>query len=73
MGDLITEEGDWNEPLIRSNFILTNAEDILAISLGRGFSKDEIIWDLEPKGSFTVKSVYHLAYCPGRELSFGVS
>lgn len=61
VGDLITNDGDWNEELIRRNFIPSNVEDIFAILIGHSDRKDEIIWVLEKKCIFTVKSVYHLA------------
>lgn len=60
--DLMLENGEWNVPLIQSSFILADSEDILTIPLSRTDSKDEIIWNLEPKGVFSVKSAYHLAY-----------
>lgn len=38
-----------------------DAEDILAIPLGRNGEKDEIIWNLDSKGIFSVKNAYQFA------------
>lgn len=48
--------------LIKRNFTPLDVEDILEIPLGRRDYKGEIIGDLDPKGIFSVKSAYHLAY-----------
>lgn len=72
--DLIKEGQGWNEELIRGSFTPIDAEDILAIPIARGTSKDEIIWDMESKGHFTVKSAYHLAYSrASKKEAFGSS
>lgn len=59
--DLILVNGEWNEGLIKNLLIPSDVEDILEISLGNLRDKDEITWNLESKGVFSVKSAYHLA------------
>lgn len=61
VANLIRGDGLWNEALIRDLFWPTDAEDILNIPLNSSPSEDEIIWAPEKKGSFSVKSPYHLA------------
>lgn len=50
-----------NEALIIQNFSPQDVEDIINTPLGDKSVKDEIIWQTNKKGSFTVKSAYHLA------------
>lgn len=58
--ELILDNGDWNEPLIKNLFIPSDAGDILSIPLGLPSERDQIIWNAESKGFFSVKSAYHL-------------
>lgn len=46
--------------MIKENFNLVEAETILNLPLRKGKSKDEIIWNLDKRGMFSIKSVYHL-------------
>lgn len=59
--DLLLENGDWDSNRIRQNFLFSDVEDILAIPLGKNGEKDRIIWNLDSKGMFNVKSAYYLA------------
>lgn len=61
VSELINPNGEWNEEEVRRNFIPSDAEDILTIPIGTPQSKDEIIWAIDSKGVFKVKSAYHLA------------
>lgn len=58
---LILGNGEWNVPLIKDSFIPADAEEILSIPLGGQNRKDEVVWALDSKGVFSVKSAYHLA------------
>lgn len=58
--DLLKGNGEWNETLIKRVFIPSDAEDILVIPLGRPNESDELVWNVDPKGLFSVKSAYHL-------------
>lgn len=55
-----SDNGAWNEELIQKNFIPADAEFILQIQRPRGRQDDEIIWDLDNKGVFFVKTAYFL-------------
>lgn len=52
--------GKWNEPLILSSYMDVDATTILNIPTRNNMGDDEIIWNLDPKGKFSVKSVYRL-------------
>lgn len=47
--------------MIKECFSPLDAEDIINMPTGDKSAKDEIIWHLNKKGSFTVKSAYRLA------------
>lgn len=59
VNNLIKENDHWNDELIRGRFLSIDVDDILNIPLGSDWSKDEIIWALDNKGIFSVKSAYH--------------
>lgn len=59
---LIDANGSWKEIEIRDSFCLADAEVILSIPLGSKETKDSILSCLDPKGRFSVKNAYHLAY-----------
>lgn len=61
VSSLIREEGGWNEKLIKELFSDEDAEEILKIPLGSKNAMDEIMWAEHLKGSFSVKTAYHLA------------
>lgn len=61
VNSLLDENFAWKEESIRQNFSPLDAEDILNTALGNRLSKDEIIWSMDKKGIFSVKSAYHLA------------
>ena len=50
--------GFWNLPLLRSIFSMEEQQAILSIPLPRFAASDRLIWKLEPKGQYSVKSVY---------------
>lgn len=51
----------WNEELIYKSFRSDEAASICAIPLSARMPEDKMIWGLEPKGKYTVKSAYHWA------------
>lgn len=61
--DLMKDQGEWHEELIRSKFLQEDEEAILNISLPRTFFQDSILWhfDKKKKGIFTDKSGYQVA------------
>lgn len=59
--NMIKENGQWNEVLIRESLLPCDAVDILNIPLSRANLEDEIIWAINNKGKFSEKSAYHLA------------
>lgn len=61
VSELLNIHGGWDEDLIRRHFVASDVVDILSIPLGRAEEKDEIVWNLDSKGRFSVKSAYHLA------------
>lgn len=62
MAYLFSDNGGWNEELIQENFIPADAEFIPQIHRPRGRQDDEIIWDLDNKGVFSVKTAYFLGF-----------
>lgn len=59
--ELIKSNGEWDTTRIKREFLPLDEEDILAIPLSQTAGKDEIIWDTDSKGIFSVKSAYQLA------------
>ncbi|GER28347.1 ribonuclease H-like superfamily protein [Striga asiatica] len=56
---LFDESGTrWNANLIRNIFVEQDATAILSIPLQNLHQPDKLIWHLNPKGEFTVKSAY---------------
>ncbi|KAL0313379.1 UNVERIFIED_CONTAM: hypothetical protein Sradi_5737200 [Sesamum radiatum] len=53
---LITEEGRWNEELIKTVFVAEDAEAILNISIMEG--ADTLSWYYERHGCFTARSTF---------------
>lgn len=49
--------------MIHANFLHDNAKAMLQIQLPRRMNEDEIIWGLDRRGVFTVKSTYFFALC----------
>lgn len=58
---LINPAGEWDENLIKQIFTPSDVDDILAIPLGLPEEKDKIIWNVDSKGLFSMKSAYHMA------------
>lgn len=61
VNDLLNPNGSWNKDLLDEVFLPEDAKEVARIPRIRSGAKDEIIWKLEDKGSFSVKSAYHLA------------
>ncbi|KAK9929759.1 hypothetical protein M0R45_026843 [Rubus argutus] len=59
--DLMLEPGIWNEPLIKDNFLVHEAEAILSIPLAGRLRPDTAIWHFQKDGKYTVKSGCWLA------------
>lgn len=57
---LMDNFGKWNEPLVRESFLEEEAERILNIPINPRLKEDEVIWNLDQKGKFSVKSAYRL-------------
>ncbi|KAI3447058.1 hypothetical protein Pfo_003723 [Paulownia fortunei] len=53
--------GFWDADLIKSVFMLEDAQYILSIPLGSGRNSDFKIWHFTKNGRFFVRSLYHLA------------
>lgn len=62
VSDLITSLRQWNFPLISTLFPQEISELIFRIPCGLASSPDPLILSLDGKNSFSVKSVYKLAY-----------
>lgn len=60
VASLMGEGGRWNVDLVRENFIDEEAEWVLKIPLLRQSREDEIIWHMDKRGLFNIKSAYHL-------------
>lgn len=58
---LLDNNNKWKEDIILQGFSHVDIEDILNIPSGRKDTIDEIIWNFDKKGQFSVKSAYHLA------------
>ena len=50
--------GNWNEQIVRQNFLHPDAEAILNIPLNPAGGEDTLAWSLEKSGIYTVKSAY---------------
>lgn len=61
VNSLIDDNNNWTEEKVRAHFNREDANYILNTPLGDPSPKDEIIWSLDKKGIFKVKSAYHLA------------
>ncbi|KAL0431038.1 UNVERIFIED_CONTAM: hypothetical protein Sradi_0729800 [Sesamum radiatum] len=58
---LITDEHEWKEDLINTEFCPEDAACILGIDLQGGVGKDELVWHFERNGKFLVRSAYWVA------------
>ncbi|KAL0345326.1 UNVERIFIED_CONTAM: hypothetical protein Sradi_4363900 [Sesamum radiatum] len=59
VGDLLDEEGEWNETLVRTVFCSEDVVAILGITRTTS-SHDQLRWHYEKNGRYTVKSAYRL-------------
>lgn len=57
VSELLSDDGKWNEELIRETFIPIDADAILCIPL-RVQDEDRWAWGLEKHGEYSVKSAY---------------
>ncbi|XP_062007626.1 uncharacterized protein LOC133724796 [Rosa rugosa] len=62
VSDLLSTTGVWNEALIRRLFGREEAEIILNIPLSCRNIPDRLIWKLERKGEFSVKTAYRFSF-----------
>lgn len=60
MSSLMRGHDVWIEELIMNTFMEAEANIILQIHIPRSDSDDEIIWDYDKKGIFSIKSAYHV-------------
>ena len=61
VSELINEKHEWDEELIRQNFLRADAEQITRIPLPRQPNPDQVVWHYDKKGEYSVKSGYQLA------------
>lgn len=61
VSELINEKHEWDEELIRQNFLRVDAEQITRIPLPRQPNPDQVVWHYDKKGEYSVKSGYQLA------------
>lgn len=61
VSDLLTEEGEWDEQLIRDIFVPVDANAILSIPR-RQQDEDRWAWEPERHGVYSVKSAYRKLY-----------
>ena len=59
--DLVDDKGQWRESLVRLFFPPREANQILAIYIPQYGGEDQLIWELQPNGFYSVKTGYHLA------------
>lgn len=60
MVQLLNSQGMWNETLVKTSFLESDVKEILNIPISPLVKDDEIIWDIDPKKVFQVKSAYRL-------------
>lgn len=60
VASLLDNRGRWREDVIHDNFYISDIPDILNTISGGMNHQDEIIWNCDQKGIFSVKSAYHL-------------
>ena len=59
VSELIDEyTGNWDEQLVRQNFLQPDVEAILNIPLNPAGDEDTLAWSLEKSGIYSVKSAY---------------
>jgi hypothetical protein len=62
VSELLDDQGNWKEAMVRSNFLPIDVEVILKIKPSRRLDNDLIAWQPEGSGHFTVRSAYKLAF-----------
>lgn len=61
VSSILNGDGSWRTDLINTCFSPSDQTDISNTLAGGANFKDDIIWNPDPKGIFSVKSAYHLA------------
>lgn len=61
VNDLISGTGSWNLPLINSLFSAVEVDLVHSLTLGKPPANNCLVWHFDKKGSFSVKSAYHVA------------
>ncbi|KAH9759452.1 putative reverse transcriptase/RNA-dependent DNA polymerase [Citrus sinensis] len=59
--ELINEDQEWKEEVIRHHFLEEDADQMLKIPLPRQPKPDQVMWHHDKKGNYSVKSGYQLA------------
>ncbi|XP_062018153.1 uncharacterized protein LOC133734539 [Rosa rugosa] len=62
VNELMRAQGVWHEERVRALFNGAEVEAILAMPLSTRPVDDRLVWKLESRGNFTVKTAYHFAY-----------
>ncbi|XP_062005779.1 uncharacterized protein LOC133722953 [Rosa rugosa] len=58
----LMQNGEWDKELVQTIFSPDDALIILSLPLSSNRVADRVIWHYDPKGRFTTKSAYHLAF-----------
>lgn len=61
VADLLNAENRWDSEKLKQHFMAEDVELILRIPLARRQMKDEVMWGLDKRGEYSVKSAYQLA------------
>jgi hypothetical protein len=62
VADLLDDQGNWKEGMVRKYFLPIDIEVILKIKPSRRLDEDVLAWQPEKSGVFSVRSAYKLAF-----------